>query len=315
MLGAYLAAVFSLPQIRSEVDVILPCYNVRPYLLRALDSVSSQTYTACRVYAVDDGSTDGTAEILKHNAHRCTFVCQPRHGAAAARNRAIRMSDNPFVAFLDADDEWFPDKLQRQICVLKENPALGLVCSLCAFGHGPQHSAGMAIQLGQSGRLFLPILLDCFVFTPTVVVRRQCLEEVGLFNESLTVSEDFNLWLRIAARWQIALLPEVLAVTHSRQGNLSLTTPAEQRARDGVFALDHVRRSCSRLAKSESRALRRALAERHYTYGSLLLSSGAVSASRRQFIAALKLDLGGWKSIAKLGLSLFPADARKLLLT
>lgn len=305
--------MFSLPQIRSEVDIILPCYNVRPYLLRALDSVFAQTFTGYRVCAVDDGSADGTVEILERNAHRCTFVCQPHRGAAAARNRAIPMSNSPFVAFLDADDEWHPDKLHRQIAVLKANPALGLVCSLCAFGHSPQHPAASATQsmTRGSGKLFLPILHDCFVFTPTVVVRRRCLEEVGFFNESLTVSEDFNLWLRIAARWEIALLPEVLAVTHTRHDSLSLTTSPEQRARDAVAALEHVRRSCPGLAKAESRALRKALAERHYTYGSVLLSSGGVRASRLQFLCALKLDPAGWRSIAKLGLSFFPAGARK----
>jgi hypothetical protein len=305
--------VFPLPQIRSEVDVIVPCYNVRPYLSRALDSVSSQTFTGYRVFAVDDGSTDGTTEILEHNAHRCTFACQPHRGAAAARNRAIRMSDSPFIAFLDADDEWLPGKLQRQIAVLKENRGLGLVCSLCAFGDSPQRLADSGIQSmnGKSGRFFSSILRDCFVFTPTVVVRRQCLEEVGLFNEPLSVSEDFNLWLRIAARWEIALLPEVHAVTHTRRDSLSVMSSPEQRARDGVAALEHVRRSCAGLAKSESRALRKALAERHYTYGSLLLSSGVVSASRRQFVGALKLDPTQWRSLLKLGLSIFPADVRK----
>jgi Glycosyl transferase family 2 len=305
--------VFLWPQIRCEVDVILPCYNVQPYLPRALASVFSQSFTGYRVCAVDDGSTDGTIGILERNAHRCTLTRQPRRGAAAARNLAIRMSDSPFIAFLDADDEWLPDKLQRQVGILKENPSLGLVCSLCAFEHRRQHAAGSASQsmTGSTGKLFLPILRDCFVFTPTVVVRRQCLEEIGLFNEALSVSEDFNLWLRIAARWEIALLPEVLAVTHTRPGGLSQTTSSQQRAADAVAALEHVRHGCPGLADEESRALRKALALRHYTYGSLLLSSGAASASRRQFISALKLDPILWKSLAKLGLSLFSADARK----
>jgi glycosyltransferase involved in cell wall biosynthesis len=305
--------VSPLPQTRSEVDVILPCYNVGPYLLRALDSVFAQSFTDYRVCAVDDGSTDGTREILESNADRCRFACQPHRGAAAARNRAIRMSDSLFIAFLDGDDEWLPNKLQRQVAVLKEHPALGLVCSFCAFGSGSPHRGTEAIRSmrGESGALFSAIVRDCFVFTPTVVVRRQCLEEAGLFNESLTVSEDFNLWLRIAARWEIALLPEVLTVTHTRADSLSVTTSPKQRARDGVAALEHVRHSCPGLAKSELRALHQALAERHYTYGSVLLSSGVLSTARRQFVATVKLDATHWKSFAKLGLSLFPAGARK----
>jgi glycosyltransferase involved in cell wall biosynthesis len=307
--------VFRAPQIRSEVDVIVPCYNVQPYLPRALHSVFSQTFTDYRLCAVDDGSTDGTAEILQRYAHSCTFASQPHRGAAAARNRAIRMSASPFIAFLDADDEWLPGKLQRQVDVLEKNPSLGLVCSLCFFGHDQQRHPGTSESsaIARSGRLFRQLLLDCFVFTPTVVVRRECLKEVGLFNESLAVSEDFNLWLRIASRWDISFLPEVLAVTHTRPGSLSSATSLFQRARDGVAALKHVRSSCPTLSGNDSRALRRVLAERHYTYGSVLLSSSIETASRRQFTSAIKLQPTHWKAIAKLALSLLPASAREFL--
>jgi hypothetical protein len=294
--------------VRSEVAVIVPCHNVEQYLGRALDSVLVQTYRNFHIYAVDDGSTDGTAAVLKDYAQRCSAVRQNHAGPAAARNRAIRMSDSPFVAFLDADDEWLPAKLERQIALLKQDSSLGLVCSLCVVKepNREKYPAFAAGTISDSGKLFQYLVRDCFAFTPTVVVRRRCLEEVGLFNESLAVSEDFNLWLRIAARWNIALLPEVLVTTHKRPGSLSVRIPAEQRLRNGVAALQHVWSTCADLSSAERDALRNTLAERIYCHGSCLLSAGDRQRGRQQLLAALKLQPAHWRALARVGLSFLP---------
>jgi glycosyltransferase involved in cell wall biosynthesis len=295
-------------QDRHQVAVVVPCHNVERYLQRALDSTFAQTFRDFHVYAVNDSSTDRTLEVLEANARRCSFVSQPHAGPAAARNRAIEMSQSPFIAFLDADDEWLPTKLERQIKLLEEDPTLGLVCSLCRV-NGSAHDATATFPMGgipRSGKLFRDLVRSCFVFTPTVVVRRSCLADVGLFNEALAVSEDFNLWLRIAARWPIACLPEVLAVTHKRSGSLSAAISPEERLRNGVAAVEHVRANCPGLSQSEARALRAALSERVYFYGSYLLSSGANKPSRRELTSAFKLQPTRWRALAKLILSLLP---------
>jgi len=294
--------------IHSQLAVIVPCYNVERYLQRALDSAFAQTWMNFHIYAVDDGSSDKTLQILKSNASRCSFVSQPRAGAAAARNRAIQMSDTPFVAFLDADDEWRPAKLERQVALLKQDPTLGLICSRCSVSEpGLERYAGPALPgVPSSGRLFEHLVRDCFVFTPTVVVRRTCLEEVGLFNESLAVSEDFNLWLRIAARWRICFLPEVLAITHKRPGSLSASIAPEKRLQNGVASLKDVRSRCSELTPTETSALRKALAQRIYFLGAYLLSIGAAQRSRAQFLSALELRPTHWRAMAKVGLSFLP---------
>jgi cellulose synthase/poly-beta-1,6-N-acetylglucosamine synthase-like glycosyltransferase len=299
----------------NEVAVVVPCYNVASCVQRALDSAFAQTYKDLQVYAVDDGSTDDTMHVLQANAGRCRIVGQAHAGPGAARNRAIELSDSPFIAFLDADDEWLPEKLERQISLLREDTSLGLVCSLCAVekvGNNAQLEF-QARSTPLSGRLFTQLALNCFVFTPTVVVRRCCLEEVGLFNESLAVSEDFNLWLRIAARWKIALLPEVLAINHRRADSLSASIAAEERLRTGVAALEHVQSSCPELLPSEGRALRRALAERIYFYGSFLLATGSTGLARRKLESVLKLQPTHWRAMAKLALSFLPTPAHALL--
>jgi glycosyltransferase involved in cell wall biosynthesis len=302
--------------IRPEVAVILPCYNVESYLQRSLSSVFAQSYSDVHVYAVDDGSTDGTVQILETNSNRCSFVTQHHAGPAAARNRAIQMSSSPFVAFLDADDQWLPQKLARQVAFLKENPTLGLVCSLCSVrAPGKQGVAVFpTIDAPHSGRLFHRLIRKCFIFTPTVVVRRSCLDDIGLFNESLLTSEDFNLWLRIAARWKIAILPEVLAITHRRSGSLSTTIAPEQRLGNGVAAIEDVRSRCPQLTRAEGRALRAALAERLYFEGSYYLFTGAKVAARTKLAAAHELKIMHWRALAKLGLSFLPTRVCRSLL-
>ena len=295
---------------QTEVDVIVPCYNVEHCVRRALDSVLRQTHQNFSIYAVDDGCNDNTVQILETYAPRCNLISQVHAGPAAARNRAIRDSVSPFVAFIDADDEWLPDKLERQLALLRRNESLGMVCSHCLISEaGSKENRHIGVDdVPHNGRLFKHLVRNCFVFTPSVVVRRRCLQEIGLFNEALPVSEDFNLWLRIAARWDIAIAPAVFAIVNKRPGSLSLTISSEERLRSGVAALEHVRSSCSTLSPAEQHALRLALAERIYFYGSHLLSTGAQSVSRQHLSSALKLQSTHWRALAKLTLSYLPGE-------
>jgi glycosyltransferase involved in cell wall biosynthesis len=295
---------------QTEVDVIVPCYNVEHCVRRALDSVLRQTHQDFSIYAVDDGCTDNTVQVLETYAPRCILISQVHAGPAAARNRAIRESVSPFVAFIDADDEWLPDKLERQLSLLRRNESLGMVCSHCLISEsGSKENRHVVVDnVPHDGRLFKQLVRNCFVFTPTVVVRRRCLEEIGLFHEPLPVSEDFNLWLRIAARWNMAIVPAVFAIVNKQPGGLSLTISSEERLRSGVAALEHVRSSCSTLSPVEQDALRLALAERIYFYGSHLLSTGAKSVSRQHLSCVLKLQSTHWRALAKLALSYLPGE-------
>jgi len=185
-----------------------------------------------------------------------------------------------------------------------------MVCSHCLItASGIDENRHIFVDtVPHTGRLFQHLVRNCFVFTPTVVVRRQCLEDIGLFNEELSVSEDFNLWLRIAARWEIAIIPEVLAIVKKRPGSLSVTTSPDEQLRSGVASLEHVRSSCSGLSPAEQNALRLALAERIYFYGSHLLSAGDKTASRKHLVSALGLQFTHWRALAKLALSYLPGE-------
>ena len=298
----------------NEVAIVVPCYNAKPHILRALDSVRAQTYQNYSLYVIDDGSDDGTEAVLRGYAGRDRCVRQAHSGAAAARNLGIRISTSPYIAFLDADDAWLPAKLERQVAFLERNPSVGLVCSACEPGEGGASGRAFPETAPIQGRLFARLVRECFIFTPTVLVRRSCVEQAGLFNEQLAVSEDFNLWLRIAARWEIAVLPEALAVRYSRPESLSLATDPEAAQASGIAALRHVAASCSGLSGAEIRALRRAIAERTYRYGSSLLSRGDRANSRKAFSASLRASPASWKTLVKYGLSFFPDPVLRTVL-
>jgi glycosyltransferase involved in cell wall biosynthesis len=294
---------------RSEVAVVVPCYNAGHYLARAIESVFAQTYKDCCVYAIDDGSTDDTAAVLRAYGSRIISVQQPNAGAASARNHGIRLSSSPYVALLDADDEWLPVKLERQIQFLRNAPHIGMLYSDCSTsGTGPFAGSYFArVGTPPSGRVFEQTLLQgCHVYPSTVMLRRECLEDVGPFDETLPVGEDYNLWLRIAARWDVGVIPEVLAIRHSTPDSLSLTTNKDRAISTVIRAFEHVMESSPSLRPDQRQALRRAIAKRYSHYGSYLLANGEYRRSRQQLLQTWRYGLRDWRTIAKLGLGFLP---------
>lgn len=300
----------------SEVAVIVPCYNAAKYLARALDSVLSQTHPNFQVYVIDDGSTDETARVMRPYLEYVSWIRQQHSGPAAARNHGISISKERYIAFLDADDFWLPAKLERQIALLKQNPSVGLVCSDCETLKKQKYTGSYFAntKMPATGRLFESLTRDCFIFTPTVLVRRQCLAEVGQFDESLAVSEDFHLWLRIAARWDIAVVPEVLAVREICAEGLSSSTRPEKYLENGIAALENVKSVCIGLTWPEARGLQKAIAQRYYVYGSYLLAGGHPEESRKKLTVALQRWPVLWRAWAKYGLTMLPGSVSRRLL-
>jgi glycosyltransferase involved in cell wall biosynthesis len=299
----------------SEVAVVIPCYNAGAFLVRALESALAQTFAGVRVYVIDDGSTDATPEILRCYSNRICAVRQQRRGPGATRNRGIAMSRSRYVAFLDADDFWLPEKLARQVAVLESDRRVGLVCSDLEESREGKHvgSFWSTRHVPQTGAHFAHLLTNCFVSTPTVIVRRECLEQIGVFNESLPVCEDFNLWLRIASRWQIATVHEPLTIRNTREEGLSHTASPRKKFIYGIKALEHARDVCAELCPREIEALQAEIARRCYGFGSFLLETGAVDEAREYFLRAQRARPGHWRALTKYGLSYLPGALHKSL--
>ncbi|MEM6705641.1 MAG: glycosyltransferase family A protein [Acidobacteriota bacterium] len=172
---------------RPSVSVVIPAWNAVRFLPAALDSVRQQTYGAAEILVVDDGSTDGTAEIARRAAD-VVLLESPQSGPSAARNLAVDRASGEVVAFLDADDLWLPEKLEKQIAALAAEPAAGLcLCQeICFVEEGK--------PLPPWAR---PHLLEPHTgLLSTTIVRRQALDDIGPFDESMRQAEDLDWFSR-----------------------------------------------------------------------------------------------------------------------
>ncbi len=205
------------------VSVVIATYNMGRYLPQAVQSVLSQTYAHVEVQIVDDGSTDDTAQIIRRwdQDERVRVYRQSNGGQAQARNRGVALSKGRYVAFLDADDEWLPQKLSRQI-PLFATPEVGVVYSdyECMDGEGRRLPPKPPTRMYR-GRVSAALLIDNFVSFQTAVVRRECLERHGGFDESVRMGDDYDLWLRLSAHYEFDFVPEATVRYRVWSGQMS----------------------------------------------------------------------------------------------
>ncbi len=196
---------------RYLVSVIIPTYNRKHYITKALDSVFEQTYKNFEILVVDDGSTDNTREYLQKYGTRIQYLYQQNHGISHARNTGIRNSQGDYIALLDSDDYWLPEKLERQINLFQEHPEYGLIASCCASIR-LDGSFRDKNRPGKSGWILEDLFKANFIRTSSAIIKRECFDTVGLFDEKLKECEEYDLWLRIAAQYPIGFINESLVV-------------------------------------------------------------------------------------------------------
>jgi glycosyltransferase involved in cell wall biosynthesis len=191
------------------VSVVIATYNMAQYLPQAVQSVLAQTHAQVEIQIVDDGSTDDTAQVVRRwlgdarvHVHR-----QPNGGQAQARNRGVALARGSYVAFLDADDEWLPHKLSRQLPLFAA-PEVGVVYSDYERMDGEGRALHKPPTVMYRGRVSGALLIDNFVSFQTAVVRRECLERHGAFDESVRMGDDYDLWLRLSAHYEFDFVPE-----------------------------------------------------------------------------------------------------------
>jgi len=203
---------------KAKVDIIVPTYNRSDVILRALNSVIQQTYSNWRLWIVDDGSTDSTHQKISkwlnwlpfHQGKQVTYWKTSNRGVSAARNFAIQKSDSEWVAFLDSDDEWIPNKLEVQIKMLQETCLKVIHSNEIWIRNGVRVNPKKIYE--KSGRDFFERSLKfCLISPSCTVLHRSVLDQVGLFREDFPVCEDYDLWLRITSQYPVAFVPQALA--------------------------------------------------------------------------------------------------------
>ena len=202
------------------VSVIIPVFNAEQYIEATLDSVFAQTYSNLQVIVVDDGSTDRSRELLTKFADKIQLIAINNSGVSVARNLAVKHAKGEWLAFIDADDIWLPNKLEVQLSRL----------GACKWSHTNSFYIGSHYQGTETrsdftpqfaGKVFDKLVLENFITTSTVLIHRSVYQEVGGFDESLASLEDWQLWLNIAKTYPVAYVSEPLAQYRVYNGSTS----------------------------------------------------------------------------------------------
>ncbi|PQP34941.1 hypothetical protein C6A37_05125 [Desulfobacteraceae bacterium SEEP-SAG9] len=216
---------------RPTVSVIIPAYNRAKVIERAINSAIAQTFRDLEIIVVDDGSTDNTRDVVQAlDDERIRYIRRENNaGPGAARNEGMRIAEGEFIAFLDSDDEWFPGKTAKQVKLLE---SLSEDWGICYTGSRIIKDGTITkIREGNSsakGYAFKKYVLDkIFLMTPTaVMIRRDCVNRVGMFDDRLLCEEDTDFFFRILRDYKLAVLSEVLTTIH-RQTTKSLASFVE----------------------------------------------------------------------------------------
>jgi glycosyltransferase involved in cell wall biosynthesis len=202
----------------TAISVVIPTYNRASKVIRAVASVLYQTFTDYEIIVVDDGSRDGTSDRLAPLARHIRYLHHHSNlGVSAARNTGIKASRSPFIAFLDSDDYWLPEKLSIQMDFFRHCPeAVACQTEEVWIRKGIRVNPRRR-HLKPSGDIFESSLKLCLVSPSSVMLRRSLFSEVGLFDEDLPACEDYDLWLRISCRYPVSLIPTHLVVKEGGQ--------------------------------------------------------------------------------------------------
>jgi glycosyltransferase involved in cell wall biosynthesis len=210
-----------------RVSVIIPTYNRAVYLRQALQSVFAQTFAPFEVIVVDDGSGDNTTEVLHAFNSRLRCFCQEHKGVSAARNLGLQVAKGDVIAWLDADDVWEPDFLATVIPILHADEAIhGIYTGFFHIDAAGNRLPQSSQKVVPPSELYSSLIDSCFILTSTLVVRRDCFEQVGLFDPRLEICEDYDMLLRLAKDFTIAGVPHPLVAVRVHESNTIRNTAA-----------------------------------------------------------------------------------------
>jgi glycosyltransferase involved in cell wall biosynthesis len=193
-----------------KITVVITTFNRKALLHRAVTSVINQSCPAAQIIVVDDGSNDGTADMIVNEFPKIDYIYQSNSGISSARNSGIKRAKYPWIAFLDADDEWLPRKLEEQVLALKGNPTYFIChCDEIWIRRGRRVNP-RNIHQKYGGHIFDKCLPLCVISPSAVLIHQSIFDQIGLFDTSMPVCEDYDMWLRICAREPVLFVVEKL---------------------------------------------------------------------------------------------------------
>ncbi|MFC1684805.1 glycosyltransferase family 2 protein [Pseudomonadota bacterium] len=217
------------------ISVIIPTYNRCELLTRSVSSVLNQTFTDFELIVVDDASTDDTTgTLVKFDDRRIVHLKNEANSkASASRNRGIKASRGSLIALLDDDDEWLPNKLEKQVAKFNASPPnVGLVYSGFEYVTDLDNEAHKVVLPHKKGSVFNDALRGCILGSSTPLIRKECFETAGLFDEAIPDCEDWEMWIRIAKECDFDFVCEVLSRHHIHGDQVSVNLDLKMKARE-----------------------------------------------------------------------------------
>lgn len=278
-----------------RVSLVIPTYNRGPYIRETLESVLNQTFADYEVIVVDDGSTDGTEEVLSPYRERIRYIRQENRGAAAARNEGIRRARGSYIAFMDSDDLAAPRHLELFYDFLMRHADHAMVIGNGAYLEGRFHNRSTVIAGKMAERLAVRGVTVRDLFDGRVVrlqgtmSRKAALEEVGLLDEWFRLSYDLDVALRLVRRYPIGFLDQVVYFYRKHGGNISADD--ELRSRENLRALEKLRAEYPEaLDLVGRRAFFHLCAHRYYRLAKALKKKGDARGAREAIRQAISLS-------------------------
>jgi len=298
-----------------RVSVIIPSYNCAPYLVQALDSVFEQRYSDLEVIVVDDGSTDHTPDVIQPYLDRIRYIRQENRGLPAARNAGILASTGRYIALLDADDYWTPTKLALQMPRFADGE-VGIVYSdfSVKYSDGRELASYLSDRpLACEGRVLDHYIRSRFLFPSTMVIRRECFEQHGLFDEAMVACEDIELFTKMCNVWKVALVGKQLMVR--REGAHNITANKDKIRRYTILAFQKFLRSTPQLNRTSRQIVCRELSVQCFDDGYVAFKANDARTARVRLFESLRYDKGNArKALPLLFICCVPTRLRNLLL-
>ncbi len=298
----------------ASISVIIPAYNCASFLPETLESVFSQTHPVLEVIVVDDGSTDETSSVVQAYLGRIRYIRQENKGLPGARNTGIVAAKGDYLALLDADDTWVSTKLAQQMPRFAD-PEVGIVYSDFAVRYSDgryQESYLVNRPLAAEGAILDRYIQSRFLFPSTMVFRKECFEQIGLFDEEMLACEDIELFARMCAHWKVALVNQSLMIRF--EGSHNITADSRKMGEYTILALGKLLEKERTLSRATRTVVHREVGRQHSWAGYTALEQGEVSRARGHLMRAIRYDLRNLRpSVRLLAASLLPASLRRSL--
>ena len=277
------------------VSIVTPAYNSSATVGETIESVLSQTYSNFEMIIVDDGSTDDTANVVhRFKDNRIKYIYQSNKERSEARNNGIKNAKGEFIAFLDADDIWFPEKLEKQIELFEMDMKLGLVYSdLYLFEEKFPQKVTLYSHIRKLFRGNVPLRIiveDNFIQSATPLVRRDVFDSLGNFDSDLIPCEDYDMWIRIIARYAVDFVNQPLAYYRIHPNRTSWKNMPDILFESTHKLIDKIEANFLSEGFLHPNDIRKSRSRIYYNYAIAMMSRGEFDKSKKSYLKSLKIN-------------------------